>query len=146
MKNREGFTLEPSKSEQEIIEKLKDNPKGYVEDQVRSEMERRFSGMSASDLQKYTERSSQARMGMIESFLSVHDFAVRKCERMTNEKLHESFHSAAQKTDLIGRVMDKVIKSIKQGEQLTEDKEKIKKAKQYRGSRDHAPDTLHYGD
>ena len=146
MKSREGFSLEPSKEEQKIIEKMKDNPKGYVDDQVRKEVEARFEGMNANELAIYSEKGSAERLGMIKSFVSIHDFAVSKCEEVTGEKLHASFYYSTQKSELIGGVIDKVIKMKKQDEEIASDNEKIKKAKMHKGTRDHAPDTLHYGD
>lgn len=148
MKSREGFSLEPSKKERELVEKLKENPKGYIEDQVRIEMERRFEDISTQDqeLAKLSERGSKERLKMIDHFLPVYEFVIRKWERLAGEKLHDSFYSAAQKPDLIGRVLDKVLKNIKQTEQMQDDKARTLEAKKHRGTRDHAPDTLHYGD
>jgi len=146
MRSRESFTLEPSRKEQEIISEIKENPKGYLENQLRLKMEEHFEEMSAGDLAKYGERGSKERMNMIGNFVNIYDYAVIRAEKVINEKLHESFYSASQKTELIGGVLEKVIKNIIEREKLREDKRREDEARSFRGKSKYPPETLHYGD
>ncbi len=146
MRSRENFSLEPSGQEREITQKVKENPKAYVEDQIRMEMEQRFDGMSASDLVKYGERGSKERMNMIENFINYYDLTVKEAEKIAQEKLHPSFYSVMQKTELIGSVLEKVIKTAAQREKLEEDRVNKEKSAAFKGRSKRPPETLHYGD